>query len=261
MAEERSQEGRPAEGPATDERPAFYALAPGGWRDIVTVLHPPYSLWNVSNVVLGAAVAERFYGGRTAAAVAAFFLAVGIGAHALDELHGRPLGTRLSDRALTALAVFGLGGAMVIGVVGCITVSPTLIPLVLFGGFIAPAYNLELLGGRFHTDFWLAAAWGGFSALTGWWVNALGVHSAAEAVAAAAVVLACFTLTLVQRRLSTPVRELRRRTVSLSGEQRLADGSVRELDRATMTAPLDAALLGLSVAVPLLAVAAVTLRI
>jgi hypothetical protein len=256
------EEGAPAEAPAAAEaRPAFYAMAPGGWRDLVSVLHPPYSLWNVSNVALGAAVALHFHGGRTAAAVAAFFLAVGIGAHALDELQGRPLRTQLSDRALIALAVFGLGGALVIGVVGCATVSLTLVPLVLFGGFIAPAYNLELLGGRFHTDFWLAAAWGGFSALTGWWVNALGVHSAQEAVAAAAVILACFTLTIVQRRLSTPVRELRRRTVSLSGEQHLADGTVRQLDRATMTAPLDAALLGLSVAVPLLAAAAVAVRI
>ncbi|HEY2717039.1 MAG TPA: hypothetical protein VGI73_12540 [Solirubrobacterales bacterium] len=242
-------------------RPAFYALAPGGWRDLVTVLHPPYTLWHVSNVAIGAAVAQQVHAGRTAAAIAAFFLAVGIGAHALDELNGRPLGTRLSDRALTGLAVGGLGGALAIGALGCVFVSPTLVPFVLAGGFIAPAYNLELFGGRFHTDFWLAASWGGFSALTGWWVNALGVHSAGEAVAATAAVLACFTLTMVQRRLSTPVRELRRRTVSVGGEQRLADGSVRRLDRDALSAPLDAALLGLSIAVPLLAAAMLAQRL
>jgi len=236
-------------------------MAPGGWRDLVTVLHLPYTLWHVSNVAIGAAAAQQIHAGRLAAAIGAFFLAVGVGAHALDELHGRPLGTRLSDRSLIALSAGGLGGALVIGVLGCIFVSPTLIPLVLAGAFIAPAYNLELFGGRFHTDFWLAASWGGFSAFTGWWVNALGVHSVREAIAATAAVLACFWLTMVQRRLSTPVRELRRRTVSVQGEQRLADGSVRELDRETLTAPLDGALLGLSIAVPLLAVAAVALRI
>jgi hypothetical protein len=242
-------------------RPAFYALRPGGWRDLVTVLHPPYTLWHVSNVALGAAVAPHIYAGRLIAAVAAFFLAVGIGAHSLDELHGRPLGTQLSERTLVALAVGGLGGALAIGIAGIFVVSPTLLPLVLFGAFIAPAYNLELFGGRFHTDFWLAASWGGFSALTGWWVNALGIHSPREALAAAAVVVACFTLTTVQRRLSTPVRELRRRTVSVEGEQRLTDGTVRQLTRAEMTEPLDRALLGLSVAVPLLAVAALALRL
>jgi hypothetical protein len=242
-------------------RPAFYALRPGGWRDLVTVLHPPYTLWNLSNVALGASAAPHIYAGRLAAAIAAFFLAVGIGAHALDELNGRPLGTRLSRRALLALAIGGLGGALTIGVAGTIVVSPTLAPLVLAGGFIAPAYNLEWFGGRFHTDFWLAASWGGFAAFTGWWVNALGLHSVREAVAATAVVLACFFLTIVQRRLSTPVRELRRRTVAVEGEQRLADGTVRRLDRSTLTAPLDGALLGLSIAVPLLAVAAVALRL
>jgi hypothetical protein len=247
-----------AERPA---RPAFYALAPGGARDVVNVLHPPYTVWHVANVALGAAVAAHVYPLRVGAAIAAFFLAVGVGAHCLDELNGRPLGTQLSRRTLIAMAVGGLGGALAIGIVGVFVVSPTLIPLILFGAFIAPAYNLELFGGRFHTDFWLAASWGGFSALTGWWVNALGVHSVREGVAAAAVVLGCYTLTRVQRALSTPVRELRRRTESVSGEQRLADGSVRALDRDSMTAPLDTALRGLSIAVPLLAVAALVLRL
>jgi hypothetical protein len=242
-------------------RPAFYALRPGGWRDLITVLHPPYTLWHVSNVAIGAAAATHIYPGRLLAAIAAFFLAVGVGAHALDELSGRPLGTQLSRNALVGLAVGGIGGALAIGIAGIVFVSPTLIPFVLFGGFIAPAYNLELFDGRFHTDFWLAASWGGFSALTGWWVNALGLHSPREAIAVGAAVLACFFLTLVQRRLSTPVRELRRRTLSVQGEQRLADGTSRRLDRATLSAPLDGGLRGLSVAVPLLAIASVALRI
>lgn len=242
-------------------RPAFYALRPGGWRDLVSVLHPPYTLWNVSNVAIGAAAAPHIYAGRLAAAIAAFFLAVGIGAHSLDELQGRPLGTKLSRRTLIALAGGGLGGALTIGIVGTIVVSPTLAPLVLAGAFIAPAYNLEWFGGRFHTDFWLAASWGGFSAFTGWWVNSLGLHSVREAIAAGAAVLACFFLTTVQRRLSTPVRELRRRTLAVEGEQRLADGTTRSLNRANLAAPLDAALVGLSVAMPLLAIAAVALRL
>jgi hypothetical protein len=244
-----------------DPRPAFYALRPGGWRDLVTVMHPPYTLWHVSNVAIGAAVAAHVYFGRLAAAVAAFFLAVGVGAHALDELQGRPLGTQLSRRALLALALGGLGGALAIGIAGAIFVSPTLVPLVLAGGFIAPAYNLEWFGGRFHTDFWLAASWGGFAAFTGWWVNSLGLHSVREAIAVGAAVLACFFFTTVQRRLSTPVRQLRRRTVAVEGEQHLTDGTTRQLGRDTLAAPLDGALRGLSVAVPLLAVAMIALRL
>jgi hypothetical protein len=241
--------------------PAFYALRPGGWRDLVTLLHPPYTLWHLSYVAIGAAAAAQIHAGRLWAALAAFFLAVGVAAHSLDELQGRPLGTRLSRRTLVALAAVGLGGAMAIGVAGCIAVSATLAPLVLAGGFLVLAYNLELFGGRFHTDFWFAAAWGAFPALTGWWSNALGLHSTRQAIAAAAAVLACFWLSVAQRRLSLPVRELRRRTERVSGEQRLSDGSVRRLDRMSLAAPLDGALRSLSVAVPLLAIAALALRL
>ncbi|HZU59828.1 MAG TPA: hypothetical protein VE983_02615, partial [Solirubrobacteraceae bacterium] len=78
----------PGESPA---RPAFYALAPGGWRDLVTILHPPYTVWHLSYVALGAVAAPTFHPGRLGATAGAFLLAVGLSAHALDELHGRPL--------------------------------------------------------------------------------------------------------------------------------------------------------------------------
>ncbi len=243
-----------------EQRPAFYALRPGGWRDLVTLLHPPYTLWHISYMAIGAAAAPQIYAGRLGAALAAFFLAVGIGAHSLDELHGRPLGTCLSRRVLLALSVGGLGGALAIGIVGTLIVSATLTPLVIAGGFMVLAYNLELFGGRFHTDFWFAASWGAFPALTGWWSNALALHSGKQALAAVAAVFACFWLSVAQRRLSTPVRELRRRTEAVSGEQRLVDGTIRKLNRASLSAPLDGALRALSVAVPLLALVAVALR-
>jgi len=244
-----------------EQRAAFYALSPGGWRDLVTILHPPYTAWHLSYVALGAAVAPEFHAVRLWAALGAFFLAVGIAAHALDELHGHPLGTQLSDRTLAGLAGAALAGAVGIGIAGLFVVSFTLLPFVLAGAFGVLAYNLELFGGRFHTDFWFAAAWGAFPALTGFWVMALGIHSAGEAVAGAGVTAACFGLSVGQRRLSTPVRELRRRTVSVSGTQVLADGTERELSAERLAAPLDGALKVLSASVVLLAVAAVAIRI
>src|SRR6266498_4444158 len=97
---------------APPRRPAFYALRPGGWRDLVTILHPPYTAWHLSYVALGAAVAPQFHAVRLWAALGAFFLAVGVAAHALDELRGHRLRTRLSDRTLALLALAGLGGAV-----------------------------------------------------------------------------------------------------------------------------------------------------
>ena len=229
-------------------------MRPGGWRDLVTVLHPPYTAWNLANVAFGAAAATEIHTDRFVATLAAFFLAVGIGAHTLDELNGRPLNTRLSDRTLIGLAVASMAGAIGIGIAGCFIVSATLIPFVVAGGFLVVAYNLELFGGRFHTDFWLAASWGAFPALTSWWVNTLSFGSAKTVVAGALVTAGCFGLAAVQRRLSTPVRRLRRKTVSVTGEQRLEDGTVIPLGVAEIAGPLDGALRGLSWAVVALAI-------
>jgi len=242
------------------QRPAFYALRRGGWRDLVTVLHPPYTLWNLANVAFGAAAATQIHTDRFVSTLAAFFLAVGISAHALDELKGRPLSTELSDTALISLASISLAGAIGIGIAGCIIVSPTLVPLVLAGGFFVVAYNLELFGGRFHNDFWLAFAWAAFPALTSWWVNTLSFASLQTDVAGALVAAGCFGLVSVQRTLSTPVSRLRRRTVSVTGEQRLADGSVIPLSVGELARPLDASLKGLSWAVVVLAVGLVVIR-
>jgi hypothetical protein len=241
-------------------RPAFYALAPGGWRDYVTLLHPPYTAWHLSYVAIGAALTPAFAWDRFLPTLAAFFLAVGIGAHALDELNGRPLKTQLADRTLIGLAIASLGGAIGIGIAGCFIVSATLIPFVAVGGFLVVAYNLELFEGRFHTDFWFAAAWGAFPALTSWWVNTLSFNDAKTVVAGALVTAGCFGLTTVQRRLSTPVRRLRRKTISVSGEQRLDDGTVIPLTTSELAGPLDGSLRGLSWAVVLLAIGLVVIR-
>jgi len=242
------------------KRPAFYAMRRGGWRDLVTVLHPPYTAWNLANVCFGAAAASQIHTDRFVSTLAAFFLAVGVGAHTLDELNGRPLNTQLSDRTLIALAVGSLTGAIGIGIAGCVIISATLVPFVLAGAFIVVAYNLELFGGRFHTDFWLAAAWGGFPALTSWWVNTLSFGSAKTVVAGALVTAGCFGLTTVQRRLSTPVRRLRRKTVSVSGEQRLEDGTVIPLTASELAGPLDGSLRSLSWAVVALSIGLVVIR-
>ena len=244
-----------ASAPRELDRPAFYALRSGGWRDLVTLLHPPYTAWHLSYVALGAAAAPHIYADRLGAALAAFFLAVGISAHALDEIHGHPLGTKLSRTALIALAAIGLIGATAIGIAGILVVSPLLAPLVLAGGLLVPAYNLELAGGRFYNDTWFALAWGGFPAFTGYFANALAIRPAGLLVAGA-----CCLLSAAQRQLSTPVRRLRRNTTEVTGQQRLRDGTVLELTRAGLSAPLEGALRTLWLGVVLLAVGLLAVR-
>src|ERR1041385_6456409 len=88
--------------------PAFYTLRPGGWRDYVSLLDPPYTAWHLSYVAFGAVTAARFDAGRLGASVAGFFLGVGLTAHALDEVTGRPLRTRISDPVLKTVAFVAL---------------------------------------------------------------------------------------------------------------------------------------------------------
>jgi len=186
-------------------RPAFYALRPGGWRDYVTLLHPPYTLWHLSYVGIGAALAPRMRWGLLGWTTLAFLLAMGVGAHALDELRDRPLRTRIPDGVLIALAVVSIGAACAIGVIVATRSTLWLLAFVAFGGFIVVAYNLELFGGALHTDAWFAAAWGAFPLLTAFVASAERIR--AEAVAAAAF---AFLVSLAQRCLSTEVRRVRR---------------------------------------------------
>ena len=241
---------------ATPERPAFYAFGRGLPGDVLALLHPPYTAWHLSYFAIGAAIAPHLYVDRLLWGLAAFALAVGVAAHALDELHDRPLRTRLSDRALIVLAATSLIGALAIGVAGVLHVSAWLIPFVLAGALLVPAYNLELAGGRFHSDLWFALAWGAFPALVGYFVEAERITVAGLLAAGA-----CCATSVAQRRLSTPARELRRATRSLEGARTRADGSSEPLTRAALLAPLDGALAALSAAMVLLACALVLARL
>lgn len=238
------------------ERPAFYALRPGGWRDLLTLLHPPYTAWHLSYVAIGAAIAPHFSGYRLAWTLTAFLLAVGVAAHALDELNGRPLGTRISTRALVCLAVLALAGAGAIGVIGALTISLWLFAFVLVGVILTLAYNLELLGGRLHSDLWFAFAWGAFPALTSYWTQTGGMRVQGVVVASA-----CTLFSVAQRRLSTPVRDLRRRTASVDGEQRMLDGRVLRLNASALAAPMEGALMACAAGMVLLAAGLVAARL
>jgi hypothetical protein len=236
-------------------RPSFYALPSGGWSDYVTLLHPPYTLWHLSYVIFGAALAPALHYDRLAATLVAFFLAVGVSAHALDELRGRPLRTAIPAQVLWALAVGGLIGAVALGVLGAVVVSPWLLAFVAFGLFIAPAYNLEWFGGRFHTDYWFAAAWGAFPLLMASFAMSGDLFIAAIIGAAMA-----FVISLAQRTLSTRVRGLRRRARSIEGRVLYADGTVEDIDRAWATAPVERALLLVSAGMFLTAVSVLAAR-
>jgi hypothetical protein len=237
-------------------RPAFYAARPGGWRDWWTMLHPPYTAWHLSYVVIGATLAPRTDGGRLVATLLAFFFAVGIAAHALDELHGRPLRTTIPSAWLAGLGAGGLVVACALGFVGVVVVGPGLLVFIAIGPLLVSAYNLELFGGWIHTDLGFAAAWGAFPVLVGYFVQADRIDVTATLAAVAA-----FGISLAQRSLSTPARSLRRRAARIDGTITMHDGSVHELSAPLLLVPLERALSSLSWAMVALALALVAARV
>ncbi len=236
--------------------PAYYAARPGGWRDWWTLLHPPYTAWHLSYVVIGAALAPQVQVSRLIATVLAFFLAVGLAAHALDELNGRPLRTRIPSAVLVAVAAAGLAGALALGVAGVIMVGWPLIPFMVAGPVLVIAYNAELFGGLIHTDLGFAAAWGAFPLLTGYVAQA-GTLAVAPVLAAAAA----FYLSTAQRRLSTPARDLRRRAVRVEGTITRRDGQAVPVTAAGLLKPLEEALRAASWGIVLLAAALAVARL
>ena len=242
--------------PPSDQRAAYYAAPPGGWRDWRTLLHPPYTAWHLSYVAIGACLAPMVNTTRLVATLLAFFLAVGLAAHALDELHGRPLRTHIPSAALAFAAGVGLAGSIALGIAGIVQVGWALVPFLVVGPVLVVAYNFELFGGFIHNDVGFAVSWGAFPVLTAY-VAQTGRMAVAPIVAA----IGAASLSAAQRALSTPARLLRRKTADVTGTIILTDGGVMPVDRAALLAPLERALRAMSWAVVLLAVALVIDRL
>ncbi len=243
-------------GGALEDRPAYYAAGPGRWRDWWTLLHPPYTPWHLAYEVIGACLAPVIDVAWLLATLAAFFLAVGVAAHALDELAGRPLRTTISSTALAVAAGVSGAGALALGIYGVTQVGWVLIPFLVAGPVLVAGYNLELFGGALHSHVMFALAWGAFPVLTAYVVQA-GTLRLAPVLAAGAA----FALSAAQRRLSTPARMLRRRTTAVEGRVTLADGRTVELDQRALLAPLEQSLRAMSWGVVLVATALAVARL
>ena len=242
--------GETPEDPPPDQRAAYYAARPGSWRDWWTLLHPPYTAWHLAYVVIGACLAPVVNATRLIGTLLAFFFAVGLAAHTLDELHGRPLRTRIPSTVLVVVASVGLAGSIALGVVGIAQVGWALVPFLVVGPILVVAYNFEMFGGVIHNDVGFAASWGAFPILTAY-VAQTGRMAVAPLIAA----IGAAALSAAQRALSTPARLLRRQSADVAGTITLTNSATIPIDRSVLLAPLEKALRAMSWFVVLLAAA------
>ncbi|HEX5465278.1 MAG TPA: hypothetical protein VFW92_01250 [Candidatus Limnocylindrales bacterium] len=234
----RPAPARPAAGRQTDPgpplKPAFYAASGGGWRDYWTLLHPPYTIWHLSYVLLGAALAPDPDPRIVVGALVAFGLATGVAAHAFDELRGRPLRTRIPSAILVGLGSLALAAAVGLGLLGATMLGPGFLGFVGLGAALVVLYAFE--APLVHSDLGFALAWGAFPLVTAAWACGAAPGPTLAGGAAAALI------SLAQRHLSTRARAIRRRAVSVRGEVIFADGSREALDASTVIAAPEAAL-------------------
>lgn len=199
-------------------QPAFYARTGSLGRDLLALLHPPYTLWHLSYVVMGAAIAPEVDWVILAGTLLAFLFGLGVAAHALDELHDRPLSTSLSRRTLLSLAWLGLVASAALAVAGAFLISPWVAAWGAVGLFLAVGYPREVPR-WLHTDLGFAVAWGAFPVLVGYWAQTQRVSWPALLLAVTATLIS-----MTQRSLSTPARFVRRRTVGASASFETGDG-------------------------------------
>jgi hypothetical protein len=185
---------------------------------------------------------------KLVATVIAFFCAVGLSAHALDELNGRPLRTSIPTSVLVLVTVVGLVVAVGLGVLGVVRDGWVLVPFIVVGPLLVVAYNAELFGGIVHTDAGFALAWGAFPVLTAYVAEAKTLAVAPVLAAAGA-----FALSAAQRSLSTPARIMRRKISYVEGTVHFSDGTTGAIDQKALIKPLERALSSMSWAIVLFA--------
>jgi hypothetical protein len=245
---------RPAGPKREARRPAFYARTGTRGGDLLALLHAPYTAWHLSYVIYGAALVPQLDPTRLAGTLAAFFFGTAIAAHSLDEWHSRPLGTSLSDDALLALGLAGLGCALGLACVGAWMISLWVLPWAAAGAVLAVGYALEWHR-VLHADLTFGLAWGGFPVLVGYWAQAEDVSAAALLVALSATLLS-----LAQRALSKPARYLRRRSEAAT-VQVTVDGAIEQWPKERLLATWERSLKLLTAAAVLLAIGLLVMRL
>lgn len=237
---------------------AFYDVPGTGWlRDIWVLLHWPYSLWHLSYVVIGAALAPGMRWSLLGWTILAFTLGMVVAGHIWDELYGRPLKTRIPGKILGIVGAISIAGAICIGFSIGLRETIWVLPCIFFGAIITFAYNLEWgPGGFFHRDEFFGLAWGAFPVITAYIAQA---HTLTYP--AALLALFAYLSSMAQRKLSLQSRFWRRKVTFINGYYQAGQYRQEPITRETIIAPIDRGLKYFNAAIVTLAVGMLVYRL
>lgn len=211
-------------------------------RIFIGLLFLPYTGMVLAYAAIGSMLADPIHWDRVGAILVIYFLALGIGAHALDAIGGegvKPWGEVFSREQLWALAVSSILAAYAIGIYYMVLDTPLLWLIAIPEGFFVFAYNLEWFKGRFHTDAWFAFSWGSLPVLAGYVLQTNRVSAAALLVAAAMGLLS-----LVEIKASRPYKALKR----ASGDGEIESAHLHTFESILKSLSLGVILLGAGMA-------------
>jgi len=205
----------------TDRRSEWFVpkFGPPKFRLAVGLLFLPYTGMVMAFLILGSVLSEEIYWDRLLAIAAIYFLGLGVAAHALDGLGSKgekPWGNVFGRLHLWFIAILSLAAAYAVGIYYMILHVPMLWPVAILEGFFVFSYNLEMFGGRFHTDYWFAFSWGFLPVLAGYVMQANEIS--AEAVLLG---LSMALLSHVEIKASRPYKELKKRLATLGAHEKM----------------------------------------
>ncbi len=184
-------------------------FGPLKFRAFIGMLFLPYTGMCISFTIIGSMLSESIAWDRVLSIFIIYFLALGVSAHAADNLGSKkikPWGNYFSTFELRLMVIGGLSVSYILGIYYIITFAPLLLIIAIIEGFFLFAYNFELFNGLFHNNFWFAVSWGGLPLLAGFVIqtNSISVLSLISSIMA-------FLVAYTEIRISRKYKELKRK--------------------------------------------------
>lgn len=202
---------------------AWYAKRGGKARELYTILHLPYTSMVLSYVLIGASLSPSLHFDRLILTLAAYFLGLGLSAHALNELHARHWGETLSRSELTTIFIVPLVAALIIGGYGVAVMygssrpytAVVLCVFIILETFFLFVYNLG--HSKFHSDLAFAFSWAALPCIISYYVNSLTLSLAIVLIS-----LGLGATAAIEINLSRWCKHFRRQGIA---DQRFEDGT------------------------------------
>ena len=198
-------------------------FGPLKFRAFIGMLFLPYTGMCISFTIIGSMLSESIAWDRVLSIFIIYFLALGVSAHAADNLGSKkikPWGNYFSTFELRLMVIGGLSVSYILGIYYIIAFVPLLLIIAIIEGFFLFAYNFELFNGLFHNNFWFAVSWGALPLLAGFVIqtNSISVLSLISSIMA-------FLVAYIEIRISRKYKELKRKP------QDVVDCNVEKLER------------------------------